>query len=58
MHACLRPHGQLSPALADVNIRIRQLMMNEPDTPERREEYRSLLDRWGALVRADVEPAA
>lgn len=58
MHARSRPHGRFTPALADVNGRIRRLMMTEPDGYERREAYRLLLEEWGALTRDAVEPAA
>jgi len=52
-----RPHGQVTPALDDVNDRIRNLM-GQPASPSRAEEYRRLLDLWAELTRDDIEPAA
>ncbi|MGW4731858.1 hypothetical protein ACWEQC_22290 [Streptomyces shenzhenensis] len=52
-----RPHGQVTPALDDVNDRIRHLM-GQPASPSRAEEYRRLLDLWAELTQDDVEPAA
>lgn len=40
-----RPHGQVRPAQAEVNARIRALM-HEPDDARRTAEYRRLLDLW------------
>ncbi|MFJ8143077.1 hypothetical protein [Streptomyces sp. NPDC096013] len=52
-----RPHGQVTPALDDLNDWIRHLMQ-QPSSPSRSEEYRRLLDLWGERTRAEVEPAA
>ncbi|WP_158013037.1 hypothetical protein [Streptomyces sp. Root369] len=52
-----RPHGQVAPALAQLNDQIRRLM-DQPSTTGRAEEYRRLLDLWAKLTREDVEPAA
>ncbi|MFE7431060.1 hypothetical protein [Streptomyces sp. NPDC057545] len=47
----------MSPALDDVNARIRDLM-GQPATPHRAEEYRHLLTAWASLVRDDVDQTA
>ncbi|MDV9197028.1 hypothetical protein [Streptomyces sp. Wh19] len=47
----------MSPALHDVNARIRCLM-DQPATPHRTEEYRHPLAAWSDLVRGDVDQTA
>ncbi|MER6632348.1 hypothetical protein ABT301_29715 [Streptomyces sp. NPDC000987] len=57
MPSSSRPHGQVPPALADVNDQIRHLM-GQPASPHRAEEYSRLLGVWVDLVRGDVDQAA
>ncbi|MFE7354895.1 hypothetical protein ACFU8Q_17260 [Streptomyces sp. NPDC057543] len=52
-----RPDGQVTPALVEVNARIRDLM-DQPATPHRAEEYQHLLTSWAELVRGDVDQTA
>ncbi|WP_181387238.1 hypothetical protein [Streptomyces sp. Act143] len=52
-----RPHGQKAPARDQVNTRIR-ILMDQPESAERSEEYQSLLRTWAEATRSDVEPAA
>ncbi|WP_181383797.1 hypothetical protein [Streptomyces sp. NWU339] len=58
MPSLLPPCGLPCLSADAVNDAMRRLMRDEPDTPERRETYRRLLERWCALTRGDVEPAA
>lgn len=50
--------GPLCPALADLNTKIRNLMMQRPATDERVEEYTRLLAQWAHLTQAEVTTAA
>ncbi|WP_405893663.1 hypothetical protein OG272_15550 [Streptomyces sp. NBC_00104] len=53
----LRPHGQVTPALDQVNDRIRRLM-DEPAGEERSASYAELLVEWAEVSRDDVVQAA
>ncbi|WP_405961317.1 hypothetical protein OG235_37285 [Streptomyces sp. NBC_00024] len=53
----LRPHGPVTPALDQVNERIRRLM-DEPAGDERTETYARLLVEWAEVSRDDVVQAA
>ncbi|MFC8125565.1 hypothetical protein [Streptomyces sp. NPDC057302] len=52
-----RPHGELRPAAARINVAIRRLM-EEPDTPSRAAEYQRLLVEWEKATRANLVKAA
>ncbi|MFF0092647.1 hypothetical protein ACFYSF_22170 [Streptomyces canus] len=52
-----RRRGQKAPALDQVNARIR-LLMDQPESTQRSEEYETLLRMWAEVTRSDVEPAA
>lgn len=51
------PHGRVTPALDEINNRIRRLM-NGPAGRKRTAEYGRLLALWAEATRDDVEPAA
>ncbi|BBC29479.1 hypothetical protein SGFS_007730 [Streptomyces graminofaciens] len=53
----LWPHGRMTPALDQVNERIRRLM-DEPAGDERTEAYARLLVEWAEVFRDDVVQAA
>lgn len=53
----LRPHGRVTPALDQVNDRIRSLMQ-EPASDERTEAYAQLLTEWADVTRDDIAQAA
>ncbi|MFH8500658.1 hypothetical protein [Streptomyces coeruleorubidus] len=52
-----RPDGQETPALVDINHRIRHLM-DQPADDQRSATYAELLAQWADVTRDDVEPAA
>lgn len=52
-----RPHGQVTPALEQVNESIRNLM-DQPATPQRAEAYRRLLEVWADVSADDLAEAA
>jgi hypothetical protein len=51
------PHGRVTPALDEINNRIRRLM-NGPAGRKRTAEYERLLSLWAEATRDDVERAA
>lgn len=53
----LRPHGRVTPALDQVNDRIRSLM-KEPASDERTAAYAQLLTEWADVTRDDIAQAA
>lgn len=52
-----RPPGQVTPALDDLNDRIRRLM-DQPTSEDRSATYADLLTLWAEVTRDDVDQAA
>ncbi|MER7477474.1 hypothetical protein ABTX60_07425 [Streptomyces sp. NPDC126510] len=52
-----RPHGQVTPALEDLNELIRNLM-DQPADDQRSATYSELLAQWAEVTRDEVGPAA